>query len=159
MMGSMKTIPPGEGSEMRKQLAGYPLLRALRERRSRRFGFGMKIPDGPLAYESRHKPVPLTEDEEAALAFAACGVTGPALADLSYARGEGGNIMAGLVGRTIASGDALQAVALVITNDQATYLVRRPRELSADEIQDAVELGRRGAFTEWYRRCRVRIKD
>jgi hypothetical protein len=67
-------------------LAGYPLLDALRGRRSRRFGMGMKIPDGPFAYESRHEPLPLTEAEEAALAFAACGVTGYALAALSYGR-------------------------------------------------------------------------
>ena len=45
----------------------YPLLTALLERRSRRFGLGMRIPSGPLAYQSRHKPVPLSEDEEAAL--------------------------------------------------------------------------------------------
>jgi hypothetical protein len=37
-------------------LAGYPLLDALRGRRSRRFGMGMKIPEGPFAYESRHEP-------------------------------------------------------------------------------------------------------
>jgi hypothetical protein len=42
-------------------LAGYPLLDAMRSRRSRRFGMGMKIPDGPFAYESRHEPLPLTE--------------------------------------------------------------------------------------------------
>src|ERR1051326_5935865 len=88
-------------------LASYPLLTALRERRSRRFGRGMKIPAGPLAYQSRHQPAPLSEDEEAALAFAACGITGHALADLCYASGEGGNIMAGLVARTVASGDGL----------------------------------------------------
>jgi hypothetical protein len=107
------------------------LLSALRDRRSRRFGRGMKIPAGPLAYESKHPPVPLTEDEEAALVFAACGITGHALADLAYARGEGGNIMGGLVARTIASGDGLQTVALVVTNDTGTHLVRRPSELPA----------------------------
>src|SRR5580765_1512998 len=85
------------------KLTDSPLLRALSDRRSRRFGLGMKIPRGPLAYESRYKPEPLTEDEEAALVFAACGVTGYALADLCYAKGEGGGIMAGLVARTIAS--------------------------------------------------------
>src|SRR5712671_3382923 len=89
----------------------YPLLTALLERRSRRFGLGMKMPGGPLAFQSRHSSVPLSEAEEAALVFAACGVTGHALADLCYARGEGGNIMAGLVARTIASGDGLQTVA------------------------------------------------
>src|ERR1051326_4021530 len=118
----------------------YPLLRALRERRSRRFGLGMKIPAGPLAFESRHQPKPLTEEEEAALVFAACGITGHALADLTYAKGGGGGIMAGLVARTIASGDGLQTVGLVITNDQATYLIRRPREMPAKDTADLIEL-------------------
>src|SRR5580765_5125979 len=118
-----------ESSGMSAALGAYPLLNALRERRSRRFGLGMKMPGGPLAFQSRHQPRPLTEAEEAALVFAACGVTGHALADLCYARGEGGSIMAGLVARTIASGDGLQTVALVVTNDQATYLIRPPRGL------------------------------
>jgi len=141
------------------KLNDYPLLTALRERRSRRFGLGMKVPGGPLAYESRHKPRPLTEDEEAAMAFAACGVTGHALADLCYAKDGGGGIMAGLVARTIASGDGLQTVALVVINDEGTHLVRRPRELPAGEISKLIELGQRGEFTGLYRRCRVKIKD
>jgi hypothetical protein len=137
----------------------YPLLTALRERRSRRLGLGMKIPSGPLAFESRHPPVPLNENEEAALAFAACGITGHALADLCYAPGGGGSIMAGLVARTIASGDGLQTVSLVITNDQGTWLIRRPRELPPTEIPELIEAGRNGKFTEIYHRCRVKIKD
>jgi hypothetical protein len=119
----------------------------------------MKIPGGPLAYQSRHPPAPLTEEEEAALVFAACGITGHSLADLCYNRDGGGNIMAGLVARTIASGDGLQTVALIITNDEATYFIRRPRELPAAEIPEIIELGRLGAFTELYRRLRVKIKD
>jgi hypothetical protein len=141
------------------QVVNYPLLMALRERRSRRFGLGMKIPGGPLAYQSRFQSVPLSEDEEAALVFAACGITGHALADLCYAPGGGGGIMGGLVARTIASGDGLQTVALVVTNDRATYLIRRPRELQARGMPELIELGQRGAFTELYRRCRVQIKD
>ena len=120
---------------------------------------GMKIPGGPLAYQSRHKPAPLTEDEEATLVFAACGITGQALAEMCYNRDGGGNIMAGLVARTIASGDGLQTVALIATNDTATYLIRRPRELPSSEIPELIELGRQGAFTELYRRVRVKIKD
>jgi len=142
-----------------EMLASYPLLSALRERRSRRFGRGMKIPGGPLAYQSRHQPKPLTEAEEAALVFAACGITGYALADLSYAQGSGGNIMAGLVARTIASGDGLQTVALVVTNDEATYLIRRPQELSPGDIPELIELSRRSEFSDLYRRSRVKIKD
>ena len=148
-----------EPPQPQEELASYPLLAALRERRSRRFGLGMNIPGGPLAYQSRHQPLPLSEEEEAALVFAACGVTGHALADLCYARGEGGNIMAGLVARTVASGDGLQTVALIVTNDQATYLIRPPRGLPPGEIQELIELGRRGAFTELYRRSRVKIRE
>jgi hypothetical protein len=142
-----------------EDLIQFPLLRALRERRSRRFGLGMKIPGGPLAYESRHKPRPLSEDEIGALVFAASGITGHALADLCYTKEGGGSIMAGLVARTIASGDALQTVSLVVTNDEGTYLIRRPRELPAMEISKLIELGGRGEFTELYRRCRVKLKE
>ena len=148
-----------ESSKPGSNLALFPLLSALRSRRSRRFGLGMRIPGGPLAYRSRHPPVPLTEEEEAALVFAACGLTGHSLADLCYHREGGGNIMAGLVARTIASGDGLQTVALIVTNDQATYLIRRPRELPAADLPELIELGRAGAFTELYRRLRVKIKD
>ena len=150
----MNTSPPGISPT---DLAQFPLLTALRKRRSRRFGRGMKMPAGPLAFQSRHKSKPLTEDEEAALVFAACGITGHALADLAYGRGEGGNIMAGLVARTIASGDGLQTVALIVTNDTGTHLVRRPRELPAAQIPQLIDLGKRGEFTELYRRSRVKI--
>jgi hypothetical protein len=118
----------------------------------------MKLPGGPLAFESQHPAVPLTEPEEAALVFAACGVTGHALADLCYAPGGGGGIMAGLVARTIASGDGLQTVGLIVTNDQATYLIRRPQELPPGDIAQVINLGKAGNFTELYRRCRVKIK-
>ena len=146
---------PGPGGELKH----YPLLTALRERRSRRFGLGMKMPGGPLAYQSTRKPAPLTEDEEAALVFAACGITGHALADLCYAKDGGGSIMAGFVARTIASGDGLQTVALIVTNDEATYLIRRPRELPTSSIPEFIEHGRKGEFTQLYRKSRVKIKD
>jgi len=151
--------PAGTSSRLLESLAEYPLLSALRDRRSRRFGLGMKLPAGPLAFTSRHLPTPLSEEEEAALVFAACGITGHALADLCYAPDGGGNIMAGLVGRTIASGDGLQTVALIVSNDQATYLVRRPRELPPGDVAQLIELGRRGEFVELYRRGRVKIQD
>ena len=137
----------------------YPLLTALRERRSRRFGLGMNIPGGPLAFQSRHQPKPLTEVEEAALVFAASGITGHALADLCYAKDGGGGIMAGLAARTIASGDGLQTVALIVTNDESTHLVRRPRELPASAMPEFIEHSRKGEFTGLYRKSRVKIKD
>src|SRR5690348_15411029 len=121
--------PKNSTSSITEEVRQYPLLTALIERRSRRFGLGMKMPSGPLTYESRYQPVPLSEEQEAALVFAACGITGHALADLCYAKGGGGGIMAGLVARTIASGDGIQTVALAVINDQSCQLVRRPSEM------------------------------
>jgi hypothetical protein len=140
-------------------LARYPLLDALRYRRSRRFGLGMKIGNGPFAYESRHAPLPLTEAEQAALAFAACGVTGYALADLAYGRGQGGSMLAGLLGRTAASPDAINAVSVVITNDEATYLLKRPQDFAPEEFPALVDLAERGGLVELYRRSQVRIGE
>jgi hypothetical protein len=142
-----------------ERVARYPLLDALRDRRSRRFGTGMKIESGPFAYESHHEPLPLTETEEAALAFAACGVTGYALADLSYGRGQGGGMLAGLLGRTVASPDAINTISVFVTNDEATYLLKRPQDFAPDEIPTLVELAGRGELVELYRRSRIKISD
>lgn len=152
-------MPSSSPDHAAGRLDEYPLLEALRERRSRRFGRGMKIPGGPLAYESRHAPRPLTEAEEAALVFAAGGITGHALADLSYGATDGGNMMGGFVARTFASGDGLQSVALIVTNDEATHLIRRPRELPAGDLGRLIEMGRAGEFTGLYRRTRVKLRD
>ena len=43
-----------------QDLLEFPLVEALFGRRSRRFFRGAEIPDGPLAYRSRHEPLPLT---------------------------------------------------------------------------------------------------
>ncbi len=142
-----------------ENVVAYPLLEALRGRRSRRFGLGMQMEHGPMAYTSRHAPLCLTEDEEALLAFAACGVTGYALADLVYEKGQGGTILAGLLGRTIPSGDAIQTVALIVTNDEATYLIKRPQDFASHEIPELARLAEQGEYTELYRRSRVKIKD
>jgi hypothetical protein len=141
-----------------KELMDYSLIDAMRARRSRRFGMGMKMEMGALAFESHQDPLPLTEEEEALLAFAACGITGYALAELVYAPGYG-DIMSRLVARSVASGDCAQTVAVAITNDEATYLIKRPQDLAADEIQDIIRLVGRGDLTEFYKRVRVKIKD
>ena len=138
-------------------LARYPLLDALRDRRSRRFGLGMAMREGPLAYSSRRSPVPLDEDEEAALAFAACGVTGHALCDLEVQPGGGGTIMSGLLGRTVASGDAIQTVSVFVLNQEASYLLKRPGDFAPAEIPALVDLARRGDLVELYRRSRVAL--
>jgi hypothetical protein len=61
---------------MKTGLSEFSLLDALAGRRARRFGLGMEIPSGPLAYRSRAEPVPLTELERSILIAAGTGVTG-----------------------------------------------------------------------------------
>src|SRR5687768_15977204 len=57
-------------------LAQFPLMEALFGRRSRRFALGDEIPDGPLAYKSKHEPMPLTELERALVLASMGGTTG-----------------------------------------------------------------------------------
>ena len=144
---------------VRERLQRANWLDTLAGRRSRRFGLGMKIPAGPLAYSSRHPAQPLSVAEESALAFAAAGITGHALADLCFAPGQGGNIMNGFVGRAAGSGDGIQAVALFVLNDQGTWLLRRPRDFAPADLKEIIRLGRAGAFAEVYQRSRVLVKN
>jgi hypothetical protein len=67
--------------------------------------------------------------------------------------------MAGLVGRTVASGDAIQTVALVVINDSTSYLLKRPHDFPRAQLSEIIELGKAGRFTELYRRSRAKIKD
>jgi hypothetical protein len=66
-----KQFPPGYAS-----IANFPLVQALLGRRSRRFSLGATLPDGPLAFTSRYKPVPLSDLEELLVLSAVSGNTG-----------------------------------------------------------------------------------
>jgi hypothetical protein len=46
------------------ELLKFPLMEALIGRRSRRFCMGSEIPDGVLAFKSKHKPMQLSEVEQ-----------------------------------------------------------------------------------------------
>ncbi|WP_447977339.1 hypothetical protein [Candidatus Nitrospira bockiana] len=146
------------------QLRTYPLLSALLERRSRRFAKGMALKSGPLAYRSTQPPQPLSLEEEAALTFAACGITGYALAELPYAtdpidKAGGGNIMIRFIGRTVASGHALHYVIVFVINDDGVWMVKRPQDFPSSEIPGLIEDARAGRFVDLYERSRIRIAD
>lgn len=147
-----------------ERLARYPLVDALIGRRSRRFGKGMRLDGGPLAYASAGPPQPLTLAEEAALAFAANGVTGPTLADLPHATRDlpdagNGNILTHLAGRTAPSGDGIHTTTLFVTNDEGTWLLRRPQDYPRDQVAGLAQAAREGRFVDLYERSRVRIAD
>lgn len=146
------------------RVAEYPLLRAMLDRRTRRFARGMRLIGGPLSYVSGYAPEPLTLDQEAALAFAACGITGYALAELPYQDGAGpetssGNIMAQFSGRTVASADALHIWTVFVINDAGTWMLKRPQDFARHELAELVALARAGQLTELYLRSRVQIAD
>ncbi|MEE8606859.1 MAG: hypothetical protein V3S55_04600 [Nitrospiraceae bacterium] len=146
------------------RLARYPLLDALIDRRSRRFGRGMRLNGGPLAYTSAYSPKPLTLQEEAALAFAACGITGYALAELPYETGDmpdasSGNIMTHFFGRTVASGDAMHYVILFVLNDEGVWMLRRPQDYPRSEIPALIQAAHDHTLVALYERSRVRIAE
>jgi hypothetical protein len=153
---------PGRRQALPDGVADFPFFTALLERRSRRFAKGMFLDGGPLSHESRLAREPLTVAEEAALAFAACGITGWALAELPYQSGKisesgSGNIMARFVGRTIPSPDALHDVILFVLNDDGAWMMRRPQDFSLGEIPELIASAREGKLVELYERSRIRI--
>ena len=109
-------------------------------------------------------PQPLSLEEEAALAFAACGVTGYALAELPYQTGNrpeagSGNIMTHFIARTVPSGDAMHDCTVFVINDEGTWFLRRPQDFPRSEIAGLIQAARRHRFVELYERSRVRISE
>lgn len=160
----MSTEPAAAMPGLIERLAHYPLLDALIERRSRRFGQGMRLNGGPLAYSSRQTPQPLSLEAEAALAFAACGITGYALGELPYQTGDvpaagSGNIMIHLVGRTVASGDAAHSGIVFVINDDGVWMLKRPQDYPRSAIAELVQAARAHRLVELYEASRVRIAD
>jgi hypothetical protein len=150
--------------EPEQRLAQYSLLDALLARRSRRFAKGMRLNGGPLAYASVHEPEPLGVAEEAALAFAACGVTGSTMAELPYETGTvpeagGGNIIVHLVGRTAFSADAAHLVSVFVLNDEGVWLLKRPQDYPRLEVPELVRAAHEHRWLDLYTKSRVRIAD
>jgi hypothetical protein len=114
-----QTLPRGF-----EDVLSFPLSAAIFGRRARRFSMGATIPDGPLAFESKHEPMPLTELEQMLVLSAAGGNTGwhyaitrnetyaPHLANYAGAAG----------GRTFPSAAGFHTSELFFTNDDGTYV-------------------------------------
>lgn len=113
-----RALPPGLEDALR-----FPLVDALYGRRSRRFSLGAAIPDGPLAFTSRHQPLPLTDLEQLMVLTAAAGNTGwhymitrhhryaPHLSNYSAAAG----------GRTFPSTAGFHTSEIFFTDDEGVY--------------------------------------
>jgi len=104
------------------------LFEALYGRRSRRFGLGFEMPEGPFRYQSAHTPVSLSEIEEALLVGAGAGFSGLAFWDLPTPapyRRRGG--------RTFPTTRPGGHTALFFTNDEGLYILdAKPHMWSCD---------------------------
>ena len=141
-----------------ESFTGGGLFDIMLNRRSRRFSRGMAIEGGPTEYRSPQAPQPLTEEEQAALVFAACGITGPALADWSYEPDSGGSFSQ-FVGRTASSPDAAHPMAMFVIDDETTWLARRPQDMEPETLAQVVELTQAEKLVEAWRLMRVKIAD
>src|ERR671919_125504 len=110
-------------TEALRELSAFPLLDALYGRRSRRFALGDEIPDGPLAYRSRHEPLPLTELERMLVLSAMGGSTGWHYSITRHARyaPHVSNYAAGAGGRTFPSAAGFHTAELFFTDDTGVY--------------------------------------
>jgi hypothetical protein len=117
---------PGSASsrtEALRQLAAFPLVEALFGRRSRRFALGDELPGGPLAYRSRHQPMPLDELERLLVLSAMGGTTGWHYSITRHARyaPQVANYAAAAAGRTFPSAAGFHTAELFFTDDTGVW--------------------------------------
>ena len=107
-----------------REFAEFPLVDALFGRRSRRFALGGEIPDGPLAFRSRHEPVPLHQLERMLVLGAMGGTTGWHFSITRHARyaPHVSNYSAAAAGRTFPSAAGFHTAELFFTDDSGVYL-------------------------------------
>lgn len=126
MAGSSGRSDDLSGEKLRRaleELATFPLVDALYGRRSRRFPLGGEIPDGRLAYRSRHDHVPLSELETLLVLTACAGTTGWHFGITRHARYAPAfaNYNGAAAGRTIPSAAGFHTTELFFTDDTGLY--------------------------------------
>lgn len=124
-----------------EEISRFPLLQALFGRRSRRFGLGMEIPDGPTAYRSQHEPIPLSPLERTLLVLCGAGISGWNTGIEHTASGSpeaGCNYPLRYVGRTFASAAAVHSSELLFTDDSGTYITQF-RDLAPEKWREFSE--------------------
>lgn len=129
-------------AELRQELGSFSLLSALFGRRARRFGLGMTIPDGPLAYQSQHPPLPLSDTERLLVVLVGAGISGWNFGlpqTETGASDTGCNYPVRLLGRTYPSAAGIGASELLWTDDSGSYITQL-RDLSPDDQREFREI-------------------
>ena len=132
---------------------------AVFQRRSRRFGLGMEIEKGPLAYKSRHAPVPLSELEEAILVWTGLGIKNINLSD--FPPHVGLDLEMQFTSKTIPALGDVHRTELFYTNDEGLYMIKmhdkRPEDFEGLEKMTRRE--RIDRILELFRESRIRLSD
>ncbi len=148
-------------SERYEKALKYPLFDSIFNRRSRRFGLGMKLEDTTLGFESRYDPIPLEEMEEALLVWAGTGLTGLCLADLPPETGI--DLLCQWTGRTWPSACNNHGTELFFTNDEGLYHVNVKHMLPGKhELDMFFKMSREERverILELYRESLVKLED
>ncbi len=142
-----------------REICSFPLLSAMFGRRARRFGLGMIIPDGSLAFRSRQAAVGLSESERMLLVLCGAGISGWNTGIEHTAAGQpdtGCNYPMRLLGRTFPSGAAIYASELIFTDDDGTYLTQL-RDLDPQDLLEGQGPTDLGAILGRVKRYCVRI--
>jgi hypothetical protein len=133
----------------------YPFLNALFGRRARRFGLGMEIPSGPLAYKSVKEPVPLSNTEQMLLVAAATGVSGwnYGVPFAPPAPNSHADLTLRYTGRTAPTAAGIGTPALFFTDDEGCYCTntRDTQPTGMQELKNGEE-----ALTKVVDACRER---
>jgi hypothetical protein len=139
-------------SHLLHQVWDYPLFDALFGRRSRRFGLGFEITEGPFKYKSQRASLPISDLEEAILVAAGIGFSGTALWDQSRPLPfRGGD------GRTFPSTSRGRRTALFFTNDDGVYVID-PAAPSASEMRVIGTADDREKILSLYRSSRKELQ-
>jgi hypothetical protein len=118
------TPDPSEWDALLAAARRYPFMDALFGRRSRRFGWGMEIPSGPLAYKSNLPPTPLDDFERSFVIAAGLGISGWH-EGIPFTATQDGlcNYSVRYTGRTLPAAAGIGNADMFYTEDSGTYFV------------------------------------
>lgn len=137
------------------EAATFPLIEAIHGRRSRRFAKGASIPNGPLAFTSRHAPEPLDPVEQMLLIATIAGNTG--WAELfAHHPGYGGqlpNYTTAAGGRSFPSAAGFGTSEFFFTDDSGVYF------LPTRDMAPAPDAGDLDAWLAAHRARIVKLAD
>lgn len=150
----MSNYPPGLDSAI-----DHRFFDAVFQRRSRRFGLGMEIDKGPLEYKSQHKPVPLSELEEAIIVWTGLGIKNINLSD--FPPHVGLDLEMQFTSKTIPALGDVHRTELFYTNDSGLYMVKMHDKLAHEfeGLEKMTRSRRIDKILELFKESQIKLHD